>query len=232
LFVIAFAGWMPTAVGASVFQSLWVCAKAKDIRRPVTPQEARFDFNLGYSGTTLLAFCFLLLGTVFMHQNGVGVAASVSDFAGQFISLFTQSIGAWAYPIIAIAAATIMFSTLLTLMDACPRALASLTDHLVDRGKGSVAIMLNYKAFIIVQCLGAMLILIAFMRSFKTFIDFATSVAFLVAPFIAFINHRAMFSATVPTNLRPRRLLYSWSLIGVLALAGFALTYLYLTIFG
>lgn len=232
LFIIALAGWMPTAVGASVFQSLWVCAKSKDLKRNFTPREARFDFNLGYAGTAVLAFCFLLLGAVFMHQGGVAVAGSVSNFAGQFIGLFTQSIGAWSYPIIAVAATTIMFSTLLTLMDACPRALTSLVAHFAaDKGIKTRAAT-SYTAFVILQCLGAIMILFAFMQSFRAFIDFATSVAFLVAPFIAFINHRAMFSATVPSDLQPGSLLYSWSLFGIVTLAIFAFCYLYFGVFG
>lgn len=229
LFVIAFAGWMPTALGASVFQSLWVCAKSKDLKRPVTPQEARFDFNLGFIGTAFLAFCFLFLGLVFMHQEGMAVAASAAGFAGQFMGLFTAAIGGWAYPVIAVAAIAIMCSTLLTLMDACPRALDNISGYLFPnarRGSGSW-----YPGFLLVECLGAILMLTLFMRSFKTFIDFATSVAFLVAPLIAFINHRAIFSPSVPEQLQPSGLMRAWSILGITALALFALCYLYFGIF-
>jgi len=110
LFIIAFAGWMPTALGASVFQSLWVCAKGDHLKRSVTPQEARFDFNVGYLGTAFLALCFMLLGTVFMHQQDIVVAASAPGFAGQFMGLFTAAIGNWAYPIIAVAAIACVLS--------------------------------------------------------------------------------------------------------------------------
>lgn len=231
LFIIAFAGWMPTAMGASVFQSLWVCAKSKDLKRQVTPQEARFDFNLGYIGTMVLASCFLLLGSIFMRQEGITIAESATGFAGQFMGLFTQSIGSWAYPIIAIAAVAIMFSTLLTLMDACPRALTGMVNTLKPPAREKNHSLFSYNGFIVLQCLGAILIVLLFMRSFKSFIDFATSVAFLVAPFIAFINHRAMFSSIVPKELRPGFLLKGWSLLGMLSLAAFALCYLYFGIF-
>ncbi|MCF7980874.1 MAG: divalent metal cation transporter [Pseudomonadales bacterium] len=231
LFIIAFAGWMPTAVGASVFQSLWVCAKSKDLKRPVTPQEARFDFNLGYFGTMTLAFCFLLLGAVFMRQEGIAISESAAGFAGQFMGLFTQAIGQWAYPIIAIAAIAIMFSTLLTLMDACPRALAGIINTLRAEKGDKREPLLSYNSFIVLQCLGAILIILLFMRSFKSFIDFATSVAFLVAPFIAFINHRAMFSSAVPLSLQPGLWLKMWSLLGMLCLATFAFCYLYFGVF-
>lgn len=227
LFIIAFAGWMPTALGASVFQSLWVCAKSKDLHRAFTPQEAKFDFNLGYVGTAFIALCFLLLGTVFMHQQDITVAASAAGFAGQFIGLFTAAIGDWVYPIIAVAAIAIMVSTLLTLLDACPRALEILVSYWSPKSEHRSGKFGSYNLFVIIQCIGAMLILFAFMRSFKTFIDFATSVAFLVAPFIAYINHRAMFSERVPAALRPTVVLKIWSILGILALTLFALCYLY-----
>ncbi len=231
LFIIAFAGWMPTALGASVFQSLWVCAKSADLKRPVTPAEARFDFNLGYIGTALLAFCFLLLGSVFMHQEGVAVAASAAGFAGQFMGLFTAAIGPWAYPVIAVAAVAIMVSTLLTLMDACPRAMDALVDVFLPNQLEKSTRKSKYNLFIVIQCLGAILIVMLFMRSFKSFIDFATSVAFLVAPFIAYINHRAMFSDSVANELRPPAWLWIWSWFGIIALLGFAICYLYFGIF-
>ena len=61
LFIIALSGVMPSAMVVSVFQSLWVCAKSKDMGASFNPADARFDFNLGYVITTVLAFGFLIL---------------------------------------------------------------------------------------------------------------------------------------------------------------------------
>lgn len=228
LFIIALAGWMPTAMGASTFQSLWVCAKSKDLGRAVTPSEARLDFNVGFGATVFLAFCFLVLGAVFMHQEGVVVAGSAAGFSGQFIGLFTASIGEWAYPLIAIAAVAIMLSTLLTLMDACPRGLSKLSSHYVlsEQVQSDGAVKF-YTPLILLQCVGSIMMLVFFMHSFKAFIDFATSVAFLVAPLIAFINHRAMFADNVPSELQPGSGIRLWSIAGIMALSVFALAYLY-----
>lgn len=232
LFIIALAGWMPTAMGASTFQSLWVCAKSRDLGRSVTPSEARLDFNVGFSATVFLALCFLILGTVFMYQGGVAVAGSAGGFAGQFIGLFTAAIGSWAYPIIAIAAVAIMLSTLLTLMDACPRGLDKLAGHYVaPQAEASPGGVKYYAPLILVQCAGSIAMLVFFMHSFKAFIDFATSVAFLVAPLIAFINHRAMFADDVPPELQPGMWIKLWSTVGIISLLIFATGYLYFGIF-
>ncbi|NIB38645.1 divalent metal cation transporter [Pseudomaricurvus alkylphenolicus] len=220
LFMIAVAGWMPAAMGASIFQSIWVCAKSKDLGRPMEIRETQFDFNLGYGMTVLLALAFLVLGTVLMFQPGIATATSANGFAEQLISLFTQSIGDWAYPVIAAAAVAVMFSTLLTLVDACPRAL----ERLIAEGEKRY-----YPPLVILQCVGAMIILLFFLNSFKAFIDFATSVAFLLAPLIAWMNHMAMRSKEVPQKLRPSKGLVIWSWMGIGITSAFALAYLYLT---
>ena len=58
------------------------------------------------------------------------------------------------------------------------------------------------------------------------FIDFATSVAFLTAPIIAFMNHKAMISAEVATAARPSQLMRYWSLTGITVMALFGLVYI------
>jgi Mn2+/Fe2+ NRAMP family transporter len=231
LFMIALAGWMPTGMSQSVFQSLWVCAKSKAIGRPLTPQEARFDFNLGYVSTFILALCFLILGTVLMFQQGISVSETSSGFAAQLMALFTGSIGAWAYPVIASAAIAIMLSTVLTLLDACPRALSTLVsskNHSVDATEAEEK---YYGILILTQCVGASGILFFFMSRFTTFIDFATSVAFLTAPFLAFLNHRAVFSSEVAEQFRPSNIIRAWSVMGIAIMGGFALYYAYYGLF-
>ncbi|MBJ2138137.1 Nramp family divalent metal transporter [Paraglaciecola chathamensis] len=241
LFIIAVAGWMPTVVGASVWQSLWVCAKSKQLGRPLTAAEARFDFNLGYILTVGLAFGFLLLGALLLYAKNVTVAEGATSFATQLISIFTQSIGSFAYFIIAIAAIAVMISTLLTILDASPRAVGSVFALLKNGSETTQSAPQSmhaqiidtveheshyYRTFLIIQCIGCSLVILFFMSSFKVFIDFATSVAFLTAPIIAFMNHKAMVSAEVATAARPSQLMRYWSLTGITVMALFGLVYI------
>ena len=82
----------------------------------------------------VLASLFLLLGSIFMRQEGITIAESAT---GLPVSLWGCLIIDWvmAYPIIAIAAVAIMFSTLLTLMDACPRALTGMVNTLKPQAR-------------------------------------------------------------------------------------------------
>ena len=245
LFIIALAGVMPSPMVVSVFQSLWVCAKSKDMKIPFNPADARFDFNLGYVITALLALGFLILGTVLMYQPGIAVADTPNGFATQLISLFTSSIGGFAYPIISLVVVVVMLSSLLAIIDACPRVIGALISYrkhtraeqanqTAQQRFGELVVHDNkyYVPLIIIQCIGAVTLLLLFISSFRAFIDFATSIAFLTSPLIAFLNHRAMFSADVPPEHRPKKIIEMWSRLGILSLGIFATGYIYFGILG
>ena len=245
LFVVALSGVMPSAMIVSVFQSLWVCAKSRDMGAPFSPADARFDFNLGYVITTLLAFGFLILGTVLMYQPGLAVADSPNGFAGQLISLFTTSIGGFAYPIISLVVVVVMVSSLLAVVDACPRVIGALISYRKQAGAeqagrtaplrfGELMGQENryYALLVIIQCSGALMLLMLFASSFRAFVDFATSIAFVTAPLIAFLNHRAMFSVALPPPHRPGKMMETWSWLGILSMGLFGVSYICFGILG
>ena len=229
LFMIAIAGWMPTGVSVSMFQSFWVCEKAKLLDRPVTTAEARFDFNLGYISTIIVALCFVLMGTALMYNAGIDIKPSPSGFAAQLIDMFTQVIGDWARPLIALAAFAVMVSTLLAALDACPRVASSVLHQLIP------SIKMNddrlHLLILISQVIGPTLILVLFLKSFKTFIDFATSIAFISAPVLAWFNHRAIHSTEIDPALQPGKLMRAWSMLGIAVMFTVACCYLYIKLF-
>lgn len=229
LFMIAIAGWMPTGVSVSMFQSLWVCAKAKSLGRPISTAEARFDFNVGYISTIILAICFVLMGTALMYNAGLDFKSSPSAFAAQLIDMFTQVIGRWSQPLIAVAALAVMVSTLLGSLDACPRVAGSVVQQLMP------AIKIDsdrfHLIFLIGQVIGSTLILVFFLKSFKTFIDFATSVAFIAAPVLAWFNHRAIYSTEIDPELQPGPFMRAWSILGIMVMLAVASYYAFIKIF-
>lgn len=245
LFIIALAGFMPTGADAAVFQSLWVCAKSAELGRPMTLREARLDINIGYLVTTFLALCFLLLGTVLMFQSDVAVAESTTDFAGQLISLFTAAIGGFAWPVIAVAVIAVMLSSMFTMVDACPRAVGALVNYRPhsarDMQRETIEQHISesrdhenryYVPLVLIQCVGATLVLVFFATSFKAFIDFATTVAFLTAPAFAYMNYRAVHSPEVCDEARPSRFMNAWSILSIAILGAVALFYVFFRIVG
>ena len=60
-FVVALLGWMPTGIDLAVWHSLWTLRRAHQTGHTQTWREARFDFNIGYFGTCLIALVFLVV---------------------------------------------------------------------------------------------------------------------------------------------------------------------------
>ena len=231
LFLIAVAGWMPTGTAGSVGLSLWVKAKSIRLKRPVSTSEAVFDFHVGYSTAIFLAVCVVALGTYVMYINGVAVERDGALFAAQLISLFTSTIGSWIYPVIAIAAITVMYSTLLTLVDLLPRSSAAALVEICSTPEEETPETFSrfYLIFIGVELLLVLGVLLLLLDSFGTFIALVTSMGFVVAPVFSWLNHKAMFSSLVKPQDRPAEYLRWWSISTIFILTIVALMFVYMT---
>ena len=60
VFVVALAGWMPAPMDISVWNSMWALAKQAETGQAATPDENRFDFNLGFALCVIMALCFVI----------------------------------------------------------------------------------------------------------------------------------------------------------------------------
>jgi len=227
-FVIALMGFMPSALNLSILHSLWSVAKARTSGVRPSPAQVLLDLNIGYVGSALLALCFLLMGAGVMHTAGVAPASGAGPFARQVIALYTQSLGPWSGALVGVAALTVMFTTLMTVLDGMPRMQAAAITTLLEPD-GRVKRRLDgtplFVAMLVLLSGAAILVLLLFMRRFTDFIDFVTTVAFLVAPLFAILNHVVMFRAEVPPALRPGAFMRLWSLAGIVFLSGVTLVY-------
>lgn len=231
-FMVALVGWMPSAFDISVWHSLWTLARREQTGHAPKVSESVLDFDVGYVGTVLLALCFVLLGAGVMYGSGEAFDDRAAVFAQQVIALYTRNLGAWAAPLIGLAAGTVMFSTTLTVADGFPRALSGLAARL--RGpetpgeataRGGV-----YWASLLVLGAGSLAIIGYALRggaAFKPLVDLATSLSFLTAPALAFLNHRAIHAPEVPPEHRPSPALSAWSVAGIVFSTGFAGWYLW-----
>lgn len=225
-FLVALVGWMPSAIDISVWNSLWTLAKVKSTGYRPKLKEILFDFNLGYFGTTLLSLAFLSLGALVMFNSGETFSASGVGFANQFFSLYTKSIGSWAFVVIAVAALATMFSTTLTVLDAYPRVLNPVFIALFPKLDKPKKLKSLHMFWIFILVLGAVLIIASFSGKMKILVDIATTLSFITAPVLGYLNLRAIngkhitpaFKLSLPMKI------YSWS--GVIVLGGFAMYYL------
>mgnify|MGYP003330012819 FL=1 len=221
---------MPVGLSCSIFLSVWVIARGHSHGRPVTPEEARFDFNVSYVSTLVLALCFLVMGTALLLGSGVEIAGSSNGFAAQLIGLFTQSIGQWAQLVVGIAALSVMLSTVLAVVDGFPRTYANIAYRLMKKNPGSWDEDRLYRGFLGLKTLTTFMVMVFLLRSFGTFIDLITALGFLSAPIIALLNHRIMFSADLSATQQPATWIRYWSIAGIIVLTVVFPVYLYFRI--
>ena len=230
-FMVALVGWMPSAFDISIWHSLWTLARREQTGHAPRVKEAVLDFDIGYLGTVLLALCFVLLGAGVMYGSGEAFDDRAAAFAQQVIALYTRNLGAWAAPLIGLAAGTVMFSTTLTVADGFPRALSGLAARFRGPERPGEATVRDraYWGALLVLAAGSLAIIGYAFRggaAFKALVDLATSLSFLTAPALAWLNHRAIHAAEVPAEHRPSRALTAWSVSGILFSTAFAAWYL------
>lgn len=230
LFVAALGGYMPVSSDASVWQSVWTEAKARDVGVAPRLRAVLTDFNIGYWGSAFFAVCFMIMGAAVMHQDGVVPATEAAPFAAQLMELYRSVLAGWAQPIIAASVISVMLTTAITALDALPRVLVGITRVLRGESHGTITGVqmdrtMAYRAYMMMLAGGSIAAIFLMGSSFRTFIDFGTTVAFLVAPVIAVLNHRAVFGPAMPPEARPGRGMWLWSLVGIFSLAAFTLTW-------
>lgn len=242
-FVAALVGWMPSAIDISIWHSLWTLAKRDATGHRASVRESMLDFNIGYVGTVMLAFCFILLGAGVMYGSDEPVATGAVGFSLQIVGLYTLTLGEWAGPLIALSAMAVMFSTTVTCLDGFSRAIAVLTQRfkgpeIPDAPAGDLLPRRTYGVVMGILALGATL-LIAFATKpaapgqpppLLALVDIATILSFLTAPVLATLNHRAMHAPDVPMAGRPSPALTKLPLAGIAFLALFAVSYIALRV--
>lgn len=280
-FILALVGWMPSAIDIAVWSSLWTLAKDQDAGSTTSVRHARLDFLIGYTGTGIMAFMFLILGAAVMHGFGEAFSPQGTAFSVQLVDLYSQTLGGWARPLVAVAVLTTMFSTSITVIDGFPRAIArsirvlreapqkttaapagrsfaagnmGATDSMValdpedrfalpgddtgrsdrthaigeDRAPHRTAEDADPLYWIAVVVIGALttFVLVVFVGSLTSMVDFATIVSFLTAPALGYLNLRAVTAPEVPVEHRPGLAMRMLSYVGLVLMGGTGIVYL------
>jgi len=228
LFLATFLGWMPAPVEISVWHSVWSESKNETEGKVASLKEALFDFRVGFIGTAFLAICFLAIGALVMYGSGVEFKAGGAAFAEQLLDMYKQALGDWAYPIVAIAALTTMFSTTLTLLDAFPRTIGMSLELIAPRQFQHRKNKSIYIFWLLVTIAGTLFLLFFFTPSMGEMVKVATIVAFVAAPVLAILNTMVMFDKSIPESYRPGKIMFVWCMLGLTALIGCSMGYLML----
>ena len=236
LFLIALMGWMPTAVDLSAWNSLWTIERIKQTGYKPKLKETLFDFNFGYIVSALLAICFITLGAYLLYGTGKEMPNGSGAFANEVINLYTETIGGWSYIIIAAAAFSIMFGTSIAVFDGYARSVKRCIELLFYKEEEQEKWQNKRRYFIIsllVISLGSFMIIYYFHdqpKGFKSLVDLATTISFLIAPIIAIVNFKLVMSKRLMKTGHPPLWLQVLSYAGILFLSGFTLFFIYIKI--
>ena len=223
LFIIALMGWMPTAVDLSSWNSLWTLERIKQTNFKPTLNQTIFEFNIGYLSSAFLSLCFLTLGAYLMYGTENDFSNSSAIFANQVITLYTQSIGSWSYLIISISGFSIMFGTCIAVLDGYARS-AKECFRLTFQRENKIP---YYTIIIWAIILGSLIIISLFGSSIKSLVDLATTISFMIAPFVAFANYKLVSTPYVGKENSPQTWLKYLAIGGMIYLIGFGMLFLY-----
>lgn len=229
-FIIAFMGWMPIPLDASVWHSIWTKERSSQVHQHTTVRAARFDFNVGYGAAALIGVLFFLLGILIMFGSGESFADGSVGFSAQLVALYGRSLGQWSTPLVSVAAFVAMLSTTLAVTDIYPRVLSEFAVVLQPTMDAQKVRRWVYRLGLLVIPTVAVLIVFNY-SGFTRLIDFAAGLSFVTAPLMAWFNIHLITSPQVPESARPggAYLRFSWACLTFLAV--FAVGWFYYTFF-
>jgi len=228
-FIIAFMGWMPIPLDASVWHSIWTKEKAVQNKQKISVKGAFADFNVGYLSAAFIGLLFFLLGVLVMFGSGTSFSSNSVEFSSQLVELYGKTLGEWSKPLISVAAFVTMLSTVLTVTDAYPRAISELKNPEKDKPEDKKEKWKIYRISIFIIPLLSLSILYFLSGSFTILVDFAAGLSFLSAPFLAWFNYKLVTGKQMPEKHRPGKNYRVFSLICFGLLVIFNFVYLYYT---
>lgn len=227
-FLVALIGWMPSGPDVSVWQSLWILETRRVTGAPLDRDRVLRDFDVGYVGTGILALAFVVLGAGLLYGRPP-LPGSAGGFSRGLVDIYADVMGTAFRPVIAVCALAAMASTTLAVLDGFPRALSRLwLRFYTDEGEleeTTGRAERAYWAALTVLVLGSALILNLFFGSLRALVDLATTLSFLIAPVLCFLNHRVVFSPKLPPESHPSETLRRASLLSIALQVAFALLF-------
>ena len=226
-FLLALMGWMPTAVDLSSWNSLWTLERMKQTKYKPSLKETLFEFRLAYLITGILAIMFVTLGAFIFYGSGEELPNSNSQFANEIVRLYTHTIGDWSYIIIAASAFTVMFGTIIAVLDGYSRSLQRTVELIFTKKEEKIRTKFRtfYVIFLIILSTGSLVVVFQFGNNLKELVDFATVLSFVIAPIIAIFNFRLVTGKYLEKEHRPSLGLKIISISGIIFLIGFAVIF-------
>ncbi|MXO60046.1 hypothetical protein GRI89_10895 [Altererythrobacter salegens] len=233
LFIVALAGFMPNPMDVSVPLSLWKVEADRTLPPGTRASlaETRKAFFWPYVLTGLMAVCFCLMGAGVMHPDHIAPLADAPGFAGQVVDLYRAALGPIAAYLAAIAALSVMLTTVIAAIDSYARTFAASLEIFAGREDVSYG-QREYMLFALVFVGIAVVALFTMMQDLTSFLDFVTSASFVIAPLVALLNHLVVTRCEMPEADRPSAAVRGVNVVAIVVMTALAAMYFRLTLGG
>ena len=223
LFIVALAGFMPNPMDVSVALSLWKVEGDRLLPEGAHPplEEARRGFLWPYVLTAFMAVCFCIMGAGVMHPDGVAPLPDAPGFAGQLVGLYRAALGDWAALLAALAALSVMLTTVIAGIDAYSR--ISAASLAIFQGREDISYSRrDYAGFCLLFVAIALVTIFTLLKDLTGFLDLVTSASFVIAPVVALLNHLVVTRCEMGDEARPDALFRAWNWLAIAVMTALA----------
>ena len=226
LFIVALAGFMPNPMDVAVPLSLWKVEADRLLPHHARASlaETRRAFLWPYVLTAFMAVCFCVMGAGVMHAQGIRPLADAPGFAGQVVGLYRAALGPGAAFLAAIAALSVMLTTVIAAINSYARTFAASLEIFAGREDVSYG-RREYALFAMLFVGIAVVALFTMMKDLTSFLDFVTSASFVIAPLVALLNHLVVTRCAMDDAARPSLPVRLHNIAAILVMTGLAAMY-------
>jgi len=206
---------MPTDPATSIMHSLWAVKKREEWIREGGLEsglkKSLLDLRIGFGASLLIALIFVSLGAVVLHPRGVDLEGV--DLAVKLSQIYTETVGAWTFPLFIGVAFVAIWGSYYANADGVPRMFEQLWNAVTGRPRDSELRPLRI-GYTIAILLGGLLLATVWQRPLFLVI-LAVSAGLVAYPLIYLLNIHAV-TRLIDEEFRPSRLNLFVACLGVI----------------
>jgi hypothetical protein len=205
---------MPTDPVTSIMHSVWAVKKREAWIREGGLQaglkRSLMDLRVGFGASLLIALIFLSLGAVVLHPRGVDLEGV--DLAVELSRVYTETVGAWTFPLFIGVAFVAIWGSLYAVADGVPRMFERVWSSATGKTDDSELRPLRL-VYTLAILLGGLLLATVWQRPLFLVI-LAVSAGLIAYPLIYVLNIHAV-TKLIDAEFRPSRLNLCLAYLGV-----------------
>jgi Mn2+/Fe2+ NRAMP family transporter len=234
----AMFGYFPTTLEVAPMQSNWAVekkagmVKINELRAQGHTVEMdkdymknslilfKRDMNISYIVSMVSGMIFLIVGAAVL--NPLGLVPKGSEMGATIARIYTDTFGAWIFPVIIAGGVAALFSTVFTYFDGQARITEECAARLFKKLDTPKARKLVYRGMQIIWLIAGISIVYGVPEPiFVT--QLASVMALVFSPVLYWLTVKALkdnFTTDFERDLLPSKLMFAWAWFGVIALVG------------